>query len=189
MWKRATWHECADELDEVCRIFRRAYSGKRSKGWPRHPDDVAEMEATSRQGVQLLRALALAVRSEQDFKLVPNAATTVGALKSEGAMPSDAYEVKQRGGYAGMLEINGYTPLSLRQALNKIAHADPQTADYYVRVFAIGEIALAHDLLLHGEDRGKKWFAAISLLELVKAIQALPDAALDPMKTRTELLE
>lgn len=184
MWKRATWHECADELDEVCRTFRRAYRGKRYKGWPRHPDDVAEMEATSRQGVQLLRALALAVRSEQDFKLVPNAAAVVGALKSEGAMPSDAYEVKQRGGYAGMLEINGCAPLSLRQALNKIAHADPQTAGYYVR-----GMDLAHDLLLYGEDRGKKWFAAISLLELVKAIRAVPDAALDLVKTRTAPLE
>lgn len=172
MWKRATWHECADELDEVCRMFRRAYWGKRYKGWPRHPDDVAEMEATSKQGVQLLRALALAVRSEQDFNLAPNTAAVVGALKNEDAMPSDAYEVKQRGGYAGMLEINCYVPLNLRQALNKIAHADPQTADYYVRV-----MDLAHDLLLYGENRGKKWFAAVSIVELVKAIRALPDAA------------
>jgi len=142
------------------------------------------MEATSKQGVQLLRALALAVRSEQDFKLVPTAAPVVGALKSEGAMPSDGYEVKQRGGYAGMLEVNGYAPLNLRQALNKIAHADPQTADYYVRV-----MDQAHDLLLYGEDRRKKWFAAISLLELVKAIRALPDASLDPVKTRTVPLD
>ncbi len=184
MWQRATWHECADELDQVCETFRRAYWGKRHKGWPRHPDDVAEMEATSKQGVQLLRALALAVRSEQDFKLVPTAAPVVGALKSEGAMPSDGYEVKQRGGYAGMLEVNGYAPLNLRQALNKIAHADPQTADYYVRV-----MDQAHDLLLYGEDRRKKWFAAISLLELVKAIRALPDASLDPVKTRTVPLD
>lgn len=27
-----------------------------------------------------------------------------------------------------MLGVNGYVPLNLRQALNKIAHADPQTA-------------------------------------------------------------
>lgn len=174
MWKRATWHECADELDAVCQMFRLAYWGKHYKGWPRHPADLAEMEATSKQGVQILRALALAVRSEQDFNLTPNAAAVVGALKNEDAKPSDAYEVKQRGGYAGMLEIRGYVPLHLRQALNKIAHADPQTADYYVR--GCDAYTLAHDLLLYGEARGKKWFSAISILELLKAIRALPDA-------------
>jgi len=172
MWKRATWHECADELAEVCQTFRDAYWGRRrGRGWPRHPDDETEMEETSKQGVQLLRALALAVRSEQDFDLVPRTAAVVGVLKKEDAMPSDATEVKQRRGYSHMLESNGYVPLTLRQALNKIAHADPQTADYY-----IAPQDSAHDLLLYGEDRGQTWFAAVSILELVKAIRALPDS-------------
>jgi len=34
----------------------------------------------------------------------------------------------------------------------------------------------AHDLLIYGNDRGDAWFAAVSLLELIKAIRALPDA-------------
>lgn len=60
MWRRATGHECADELDQICRAFRAAYWGRRTggKGWPRHPDDEAEMRETSEKGVQLLRALA-----------------------------------------------------------------------------------------------------------------------------------
>lgn len=173
MWKRATWHECADELEAVCQCFRHAYWGKRSRGWPRHPDDIAEMEDTSRKGVQLLRSLALAVRSEQDFNLAPHCATVVGVLKNDDATPRDVYDGKQRGGFAGMTEINGYTPINLRQALNKIAHADPQTADYYVRT-----MDMAHDLLLYGEDRSKNWLAVISILELVKAIRALPDASI-----------
>jgi len=81
MWKRATWHECAEELDEMCQIFRSAYRGKRHRSWPRHPADVAEMEAASKKGVQILRALALAVRSEQDFSLVPGADLLLGCSK------------------------------------------------------------------------------------------------------------
>jgi hypothetical protein len=174
MWTRASWHECADELDDVSQRFRRAYWGRRGGGgWPRHPDDEVEMVETSKEGVQLLRALALAVRSEQDFKLAPHTALVVGALKKEKAIPSDAMEVKKKLGYANMLEIEGYSPLLLRQALNKIAHADPQKAGYYV-----APRDRAHDLLLFGEDRGQKWFAAISILELAKAIRALPDATI-----------
>lgn len=173
MWRRETWHECADELESVCQCFRHAYWGKHSKGWPRHPDDISEMEDTSRKGVQLLRALALAVRSEQDFNLAPHCATVVGVLKNNNVMPQDTYDAKQCGGFVGMLRSNGCNPLSLRQALNKIAHADPQTADYYVRT-----MDMAHDLLLHGENHGRKWFAVISILELIKVIRDLPDATM-----------
>jgi hypothetical protein len=170
MWKRSTWHECADELESVCERFRLAFWGKRSQGWPRHPGDIAEMEETSKQGVQLLRALALAVRSEQDFDLAPTVPVVVGALKKEDGKPSDVYEAKKAGGYEGLLKGNGYIPLNLRQSLNKIAHTDPRTADFYVGPW------MAHDLLLFGENRGKNWFAAISIIELVRAIRSLPDA-------------
>lgn len=184
MWKRATWHECADELDEVCQAFRNAYWGRRhGSRWPRDPADEVEMVEVSKQAVQLLRALALAVRSEQDFDLVPNAAAVVGALKEEGATPSDAGEVKLQRGYASMLRTDGYTKLDLRQALNKIAHADPRSADYYV-----GPLDAAHDLLLYGTSRGRTWFAVISLLELVKAIRALPDATLEVRSTGAQRL-
>jgi hypothetical protein len=170
MWKRVTWHECADELDEICHRFRRAYWGKRSKSWPRDPDDELEMRECSTEGVKLLRALALAVRSEQDFDLAPTPMTVVGALKEQDALPDDVIEVKQRCGYENMLGMNGYVPLTLRPALNKIVHADPETADYY-----IGPGDKNHDLLLFGLNRGKRWFAVVSILELVKAIRSLPD--------------
>jgi hypothetical protein len=171
MWNRPTWHEYAEELDAVGRSFRRAYYRKRNKGLPRHPEDEHGMEETSKRGVQILRALALAVRSEQDFDLLPRNSNVVGVIKEENAVPSDATEVKQRGGYANMLEINGYHPLDLREALNKIAHADPQKADLY-----IGPMHRAHDLLLYGTMKGKNWFAVISVLEIVKTVRSLPDA-------------
>ena len=177
MWRRATWHECADELEQICKDFRAAYWGRRTggKGWPRHPDDEAEMRQTSKEGIQLLRALATAVRSEQDFNLIPTARAVVGALKRAGAAPADAIEVKRGGGYASVLERSGYAPLHLREALNKIVHADPRTAGYYV-----APVDRAHDLLLYGENRGDTWFAALSLLELIKAIRALPDTRVLP---------
>src|SRR5437870_4976369 len=95
MWKRATWHECADELADVCQRFRRAYWGRRSKSWPRHPADEAEMKECSTEGVKLLRALAIAVRSEQDFDLAPNSMNVVGALEKNSALPADAIKFKQ----------------------------------------------------------------------------------------------
>lgn len=172
MWKRATWHECADELEQVCQAFRDAHWGRKRGGrWPRHPDDERAMLEASKDGVQLLRALALAVRSEQDFHLVHHAQPIVGALKRRGAEPSDTTDVKQRHGYAQMLALDAYSELRLREALNKIAHADPRTADYYV-----APMDRAHDLLLYGTHQGQQWFAAVSLLEIVKAIRALPDA-------------
>ena len=129
------------------------------------------MIETSIQGIQVLRALALAVRSEQDFAFLGDAKVAVGVLKQGDPVPDDAVEAKERGGYAGVLEVSGYIPLNIRQALNKIAHADPQAADYY-----IGLRDTAHDLLLYGVHRGRSWFAVISLLRLIEAIRALPDA-------------
>jgi hypothetical protein len=172
MWQRATWHECADELDQICQAFRDAYWGRRTggKGWPRHPSDETEMRETSEKGIQLLRALAKAIRSEQDFDLIPPAHAVVGALKAAGATASDALEVKRDGGYAAVLGRPGYMPLHLREALNKIVHANPRTAGYFV-----APLDRAHDLLLYGDNRGDAWFAALSLLELIKAIRALPD--------------
>ncbi len=131
------------------------------------------MRTYSAEGVKLLRALALAVRSEQDFDLAPNPAHIVGVLKRTAVTPTDAEHVKRHFGFRSMLQEPGFTPLNLRQALNKIAHADPTAADYYV-----GPGHRSHDLLLYGEERGERWFAAVSILELVEAIRGLPDATL-----------
>lgn len=71
-----------------------------------------------------------------------------------------------------MLQVNVYGPLTLREAFNKIAHADPETADYYIRG---NPLTINHDLLLFGEYRNRKWFAVVSIIELIKAIRSLPD--------------
>jgi hypothetical protein len=173
MWKRATWHECADELNQICQRFRVAYWGKATgaTGWPRDPRDETQMRESSRDGVQLLRALALAVRSEQDFEILPVGSDLVGAIKRDNAKPTDARDVKVAGGFSAMIGTVGYAPLGLRDSLNKIAHADPRSADYYV-----APDERAHDLLLYGEHRGRSWFAALSLLEFITVIRRLPDA-------------
>lgn len=84
--------------------FRRAYWGQihSGGGWPR-----AEMEHASAEGVQILRALSLAVRSEQDFRMTGEGSAVVGAIKKTDAAPSEADDVKRRGGYAAMLTVEG----------------------------------------------------------------------------------
>jgi hypothetical protein len=133
------------------------------------------MVESSIEAVQLLRALALAVRSEQDFAAIPPAvAVVVGALKSTGGGAADVEEAKRRRGYEALLGLAGFQPLMLREALNKIAHADPRAADYYV-----GPRDNAHDLLLTGSRGGHQWFAAVSVLQLIRAIHTLPDVPMD----------
>ncbi len=61
--------------------------------------------------------------------------------------------------------------VEIRQALNKIAHADPQKSDYFV-----GPGDRDHDLILFGENYGDNWLAVISLPELADSIHELPDA-------------
>jgi hypothetical protein len=174
MWQRSTWHECAGELAQVSRRFRDAYWGREhGSHFPRHPADEAEMKETSIVGVQILRALALAVRSEQDFGLIPPALDVVGVFKRKNAVPDDAVMLKQGGGYKSLLGRDGYSPLKLRQALNKIAHSNPKKGDFYV-----GPGDLHHDILLFGDDHGQDWFAAISILELITSVRALPDASI-----------
>jgi hypothetical protein len=131
------------------------------------------MVETSRRGIEILRTLALAVRSEMDFDLIPEEDAVVGAIKEQDAEDTAAIQAKQQGGYAGLLAMEGYVPLNLRGALNKIAHADPKGTDYYV-----GPGDTAHDLLLYGRRGGRRWFAAVSLLRLVKVIRELPDATI-----------
>ena len=171
MWKRATWHECAGELSQICSRFRRCYWGGRTNGvgWPRHPDDQREMEELSVDGIQLLRSIALAVRSEQDFGLLPPTSDIIGAIKNQATWPDDVKTVKQNQGYSGLLSL-GWKPLGLRQALNKIAHASPIKSDYYV-----GPLNSAHELILSGEQEGSLWIASLSILMLIDSIRLLPD--------------
>lgn len=129
------------------------------------------MSEASRRGVAVLRALALAVRSEQDYLDLPLDRTVVGALKSREAAANDALQVKRSGGALRTLDSAEYAPLHLREAMNKIAHANPAMSDFYV-----GPDDDAHDLLLYGEFHGRSWFAAISLLALPRVVKLMPDA-------------
>jgi hypothetical protein len=172
MWQRATWHECAEELAQISSRFQRCHWGGRTNGvgWPRHPEDQREMEELSVEGVRLLRSLALAVRSEQDFGLIPQTSDVIGAIKNHGNWPDDVIALKRNGGFSGALQL-GWRPFGLRQALNKIAHASPTRSDYHV-----GPMRGAHDLILSGEQNGSLWIAVLSILKLIDAIRLLPDA-------------
>jgi hypothetical protein len=172
MWARRTWHECADELATVSRRFRDAYVGRLEAGQAPTRGSRLEndMQSASVQGVEVLRALALAVRSEQDSTGLGRQDIAVGVLKARGATTTDALEVKSLGGYGGVIDAANFRPLKLRQALNKIAHADPHGSDYYV-----SPSGQDHDLILSGEYQGADWLAVISVVELINAIRSLPD--------------
>jgi hypothetical protein len=166
MWQRRSFHECAEELHVVCCDFRGAYLNKGSH--LRARDDV--MRETSVRGVEILRILALAVRSEQDFGYLDRAVHTVGAVLKE----ADAVQVMNAVG--GLYRppysaLAGYEPLGLRDALNKFAHADPGRAGFHVS-------DQTHDLILTGRLGHKDWIAVVSLLDVVSAIRRLPDTRL-----------
>jgi hypothetical protein len=175
MWQRATWHECASELEQLSKAFRDAYlqeyiSDNRST---ERSDNEIEIVRISMQGTQVLRALATAVRSEQDFNFLPRDQSVVGVIKHADATLDDKLRVEKNGGCTSLLEHPDYKPLHLREALNKIVHADLRNASFYVDPMGRG-----HDLLLYGTKGRDGWFVALSLPELIKAIRALPDAKL-----------
>lgn len=163
MWQRRTFHECASELSAISEDFRSAYADK--SGWDSSERERIMLDASQR-GVEVLRILALSVRSEQDYRLTGNDSTPVGALRSNATQVEvlDAIQ-NYRPPYS---QLNGYAPLSLRQALNKIAHADPTGSGFFAD-------ENAHDLILSGVNQGSRWIAVISLIELCSVIKSLPD--------------
>jgi hypothetical protein len=160
MWQRRTFHECASELEQISNLFRNAHA----------IGDQLQMQALSKDGLELLRILALAVRSEQDHGLTDLATPTVGALLVSPGNPNSflADYVPPYG------SRNEGQDLNVRDALNKIAHADPRRAGYRAS-------ASVHELLLSGTLRGQHWIAVISVPDLCAAIRRLPDrVALQP---------
>jgi hypothetical protein len=127
------------------------------------------MLESSRRGVEVLRILALAIRSEQDYGLTNrDHLAPVGALRAK--VPRDEVTVAIKRYRPPYSELNGYTPLGLRQALNKIAHADPTRSGFFAD-------ANTHDLILTGMDRGADaWIAVVSLIDLIRVIKSLPNA-------------
>ncbi|WP_156120426.1 hypothetical protein [Neosynechococcus sphagnicola] len=163
MWKRRTFHECAKELETLREDFRDAYINKSTLDQEIRRKILQE---SSERGIEILRALALSIRSEQDFGAIPSIRTTVGALKrsastSEVSATLNSYQPP----YSGRI---GFEPLPLREALNKIAHADP----YKTGFFADNAV---HDLILSGNHGSNTWIAIVSIADLCHVIKSLPD--------------
>jgi hypothetical protein len=156
MWQRRTFHECVRELEQRSEQFRAAHA----KG------DHSEMQTASMDGVELLRILALAVRSEQDHGLTDQQRDRVGALVVNPGDLDSLLANYVPPYHAG--DRPRWRPLDLRGAFNKIAHADPSRAEYRAS-------ASVHELLLSGDDRGVPWFAVVSVPDMCTAIRSLPD--------------
>jgi len=163
MWERRSFHECATELSAISEDFRSAYTDKFGWGRPRYEQIMLE---TSRRGVEILRILALSIRGDEDFGLTESGSSPVGALRSRAA-PADVPKAI-RDYQPPYASLSGYTPIRLRQALNKIAHADPTRSGFY----ADNE---THDLILTGILQGEIWIAVISLIDLCRVIKSIPD--------------
>lgn len=126
------------------------------------------MRSTSERGVEVLRVLALSIRADQDVGLTDKRPTTVAALRPRATDPEMIATLRDyRPPYNQQI---GFEPLGLRQALNKIAHADPRKSGFYAD-------DQSHDLILTGNDHGHGWIALISLIDLCSVVKALPDEA------------
>jgi hypothetical protein len=164
MWQRRTFHECASELMAISEDFRSAYTNRWN--WDKSRKDQV-LRDTSTRGVEVLRILSLSIRSDQDYGLTDNVSTPVGALHAHVA-ESEALALV-RDYHPSYDRLPGFNPLRLRQALNKIAHANPTRSGFFAD-------ATTHDLILTGEERGSTWVAVISLIDLCNVIKSLPDA-------------
>ncbi len=155
MWQRKTFHDCALELQQVSDLFRAAHSARKQE----------RMRELSIDGVEILRVLALAVRSEEDYGLIERATKQQVGILLRVTPPTAAFLRAYQPPYTSTSEGE---PLFVREALNKIAHADPSNADYR----ATDEL---HELLLSGTRRNETWIAVISIPALCQAIKLLPD--------------
>ncbi len=120
MWLRRTFHECAEELKAQSDFFRGAYVNRLNFS----PDErERRMVSASERGVEMLRILALSIRADQDAGLTDSNPAAVGALRV-GATDDEITRTltEYRPPYT---QQRGFNQLTLRQALNKIAHADP----------------------------------------------------------------
>jgi len=168
MWLRQSFHECADELMQCSMNFRAAW-----KSNYKYDSELATQDRVIREesirGIAILRILALSIRSEQDYGLISQTTLVVGAIKENA---TDEYiNYKIRSYEPPYTALSDFTSLNLREALNKIAHADPNRNGLFVD-------AQYHDLILSGVKgmKNKKiWIAVLSLIDLCNVIKAIPD--------------
>jgi hypothetical protein len=168
MWLRHSFHECAIELMQCSERFRTAWKYNYRYDIALAAQDPVIQEESIR-GIEILKILALSIRPEQDYSLIPKDTTVVGAIK-ESATNDDVNRII-RSYVPPYTALRDFTTLNIRQALNKIAHADPKRAGLFAD-------AQQHDLILSGDNgrRDKKiWIAVLSLIDLCKVVMALPD--------------
>jgi hypothetical protein len=163
MWKRRTFHECAEELEILSQEFRDAYVNQSKLA---RQSKAQILQESSERGVEILRVLALSIRSEQDFGAIPSIHTTVGALKRSASISEVSATLKNyQPPYIGR---TGFEPLLFREALNKIAHTNPYKTGFFAD-------NIAHDLILSGNHGANIWIAIVSLPDLCRVIKLLPD--------------
>lgn len=166
VWKRRTFHECATELEQVSYKFRTAHMGN---GYTSEADRQRDLEKTSIAGMEILRILVLAIRSEQDYGTVPLESGSVGALIADLSEEKCRNIVETYAApYTNLTNLDSSVHLGLRNALNKIAHSDGRKGGYFAD-------QAEHDLLLCGTLRNKTWLAVISIPALCHEIKKLPD--------------
>ena len=168
MWERRTFHDCARELSAISEDFRSAHTNR--WGWAADRCQRVLHDSSTR-GVEVLRVLALAIRSDADYGLTQIGGDAVGVIRERASAGEVATLLAT---YRSPFDaLAGYSPLRLRQALNKVAHANPARCGFYADTDH-------HDLILTGDDRGATWIAVFSLILLCDTIRALPDLSLRP---------
>ncbi len=157
MWKRDSFHNCVLELKQLSARFCKLHSTG--------PAD--EVAAISINGVAILRALALAIRSEQDYDSRSKASDNlqVGAV-DEACVDVQSFIKNYRPPFRRLTPP--FRALGLRDALNRIAHANPDATGYR----ASAEI---HELILSGERSNSRWLAILSIPDLCAVVRSLPD--------------
>lgn len=158
-WTRRSFHECAEELRQISEQFREAYLSS-------DQGRVRSMQDASTRGVDVLKILVMSVRPEIEHGMIANPQDAVGTV-IENVSPElvDSFVSSYRPTHANLTHSR---PLTLREALNKIAHASPLGNGF----FADRD---THDLLLNGEYNRRKWIAVVSIVKVCDLILKLPD--------------
>lgn len=171
MWERRSLHQCAEELEVVSLEFRALW--KQHFRHFQHDQshflrDYPAFGRLSVQGVELLKILAVTIRSEQDYGLIPDTKTTVGAWVKDFPNDISAWDQVIQNYAPPYCDLPNSEPLPIREALNKVVHGNPARSHFYAD-------SEHHDLVLTGMLRSRGWLVAISLPAIISYIRRLSD--------------
>jgi hypothetical protein len=164
MYRRESFHQCAEELENLSFEFKTfSLEGVEQGKCP------PELEEISSRAFELLRSMAAAIRSEADAGLIkiPDH-TVVGALvedcdRSCIAALFQSYQ-------SPCSDLAGAAILTLRESCNKIMHFT--NASYRI-------CGRHHELLLLGERKRKRttlhWLAVLSVSGFCREVRRTPD--------------